>query len=282
MVYHSYSSYEAEDSKLFLFDLKSGERTELGSDWSGVHNAMNAHFSPDGSNITFMAISESTGSWDIFLCKLNNVSRVENITPDGTSRDEDPKFSPDGKKIVFKRDGRLAELVLETKSISFLTPDDGQERSMPYYSSDGSGILFSGGARTSSYIGIVDGNDVKTLYDRPDIAEYYPVTVDEQSFYFTAHYSTQNRHDQLYKGFLDGSDCSPLAFDTPDADFSDPCPIGGGWVIFSSTLPGGNGGYDLYIGNESSGDYHSLSTYSQLINTSLEELGATYCAQRSN
>ncbi|OYT11369.1 MAG: hypothetical protein B6I19_11575 [Bacteroidetes bacterium 4572_114] len=47
-------------------------------------------------------------------------------------------------------------------------------------------------------------------------------------------------------------------------------------VVFSSTRPGGQGGYDLYIGDTATGEVWSLNSYLSGINTSKEELGASY------
>ena len=279
LVYHSYSSYEARDSKLFLFDFSTKTRTEISRGWSGLRNPMNGHFSPDGRYIVFMAEGESTNSWDIFLYDVASGGQPVNLTPSGSFRDEDPKFSFDGSSIVFKRDGHLAEMDPEGASIRVLNPSASGEFSMPYYSMDGKVILFSlkDGSETSIGCWNLSKSEMQTLYDRPGIQEYYPVTLDDSSFYYCAHYSSDNPHDQLYKGYLDGKPCTSLAFDEPESDYSDPCPVGDGWLIFSSTRSEGKGAYDLYIGHESSGVVFTLDDYSR-INGPLNELGASYYA----
>ena len=67
-------------------------------------------FSPDGKKITFMGIGKDTNTWDIFLYDLTQAAAPINLTATGNTRDEDPKFSPDGKRIVFKQDFRVAEM----------------------------------------------------------------------------------------------------------------------------------------------------------------------------
>lgn len=223
-----------------------------------------------------MAEGEDTGTWDVFLCELAT-GLAENLTPGGSGRDEDPSFSPDGRHIVFKHDGDLAEMDLDTRTVRMLTGGTG-ECSMPSYTPDGAHILYSGGARSESFIACLDAAtaEIRQLYDRPSIAEYYPVALDAASFYYTAHLSAENRHDQLMQGFLDGSDPVSLAFNTPSADFSDACPVGDGWLICSSTRTGGEGGYDLCLAHGKTGEIHSLNEYLPQINGPQEELGASY------
>jgi hypothetical protein len=60
----------------------------------------------------------------------------------------------------------------------------------------------------------------------------------------------------------------------PGSDSSAPYPIDDRLVVFSSTRPGGRGGYDLYLGDREDGASWPLS--SPGINTAQEELGASY------
>lgn len=278
LVYHNYSSYEARDSKLWLYDFTTKARTNLSASWTGMRNPMNGHFSPDGRYITFMAEGDATGSWDIYLYDTVSGGQPVNLTPTGSYRDEDPKFSYDGKRIVFKREGHLADMDVENASIRILTPNNEGEYSMPYYSVDGNKVLFSGDENGSTFVACWDllTSRMQKLYDRAGIREYYPVTLDDSSFYFSAQYSTDNNHDQLYKGYFDGSACTSLAFNHSGADYSDACPVSGGWLIFSSTRSGSVGAYDLFIGHERSGVLFSLNNYSANINSSQNELGASY------
>lgn len=281
MVYHSYSSYNARDSRMFVYDFSTGENTEISRGWTALVNPMNGHFSPDGKLITFMAEGSDTGSWDIYLYDVTTGAQPVNLTPSGSYRDEDPKFSFDGRKIVFKREDHLAEIGVEGGSVRILTPDQ-SDLSMPFYSTDGNKVVFGGGNGTNSYIGLLDltTSRITRLYDRTGVVEYYPVTIDATSFYYTAHVSADDNHDQLFKGFFDGSNCIAMAFNNARADYSDACPVSGGWLIFCSTRSGSQGGYDLYIGHEISGVIYSLNNYSSTINSSLNELGASYCAVR--
>ncbi len=82
--------------------------------------------------------------------------------------------------------------------------------------------------------------------------------VHDKSFYYTCHVSATDTHDQLYKGFFDGS----------------------GWLLLVSTRKDSKGGYDLYIAHEKSGSIYSLTNYNSLINTTKNELGPDYTSAR--
>lgn len=282
LVYHNYTSYDALDSRMYVYDFASDELTEISTGWTGIDNAMNGSFSPDGRYICFMGISKASGSWDIFLHETGSRSQPVNLTADGNWRDEDPKFSFDGTKICFKRNDALSEIDMSTRKIKVLTNNPDEAYSMPFYTVDGSSMVFGGGHDPNSYIGLWDiaSSTAHILYDVPQTVEYYPITLDEKSFYYTQHLSSSDNHDQLYKGFFDGSPAKYLPFNIKTADNSDACPVGSGWLIFVSTRQGGDGAYDMYIANDSSGAVFSLSSYNKSLNTSKNELGPCYLPPR--
>jgi len=281
LIFHSYSSYIAEDSDLFVFDFAADSLINISKNWTNVRHAMNAHYSPDGQSIVFMGISPEE-SWDIYEYNFMDYQPVNLTASSLNCRDEDPKYSYDGNKIIFKRDGNLAVLDLSDMTINVLTNNaSGVEYGMPYYSIDGSKALFSFRNNLGDGLGIWDFNlsSMLILYDKANVSEYYPITVDATSFYFASNYSSLNLHDQVYKGFWDGSEAVSLGFNVPTSDYSDPCYVLPDWTIFSSTASSSlNGSYDLYIGNNKTGVTYGLSYYNQAINTSLNELGADYHA----
>lgn len=276
LVYHHYTCYDCMDSELFLYDFATDNLQNLSRDWT-ISHPMNAHFSNDGKQITFMGIA-SNGSWDVYLYTLGSTDQPINITNSAGVRDEDPKFSFDGKSIIFKQSGQLAVYDVNTKKIQKITNYTDKELSMPYYSVAGDKIVCSIDGSNNSSIGVYDitSKTLTEIYNRNNIAEYYPITLDANSFYYSAHLSTSNRVDQLYLGFWDGSQSKYLPFNNGDADYSDACPVDGDWLILSSTRTGTKGGYDLYIANKNTGDIYSLSEYNNGINTSKWELGASY------
>lgn len=279
MVYHNYTSYDAGDSKLYLYDFATNTLQTISNGWTTVRHAMNAHFSSDGRTITFMGIGTATDSWDIFIYELGSGKQPENLTPNGGYRDEDPKFSFDGSKICFKRDGQLSEIDVQTKTLKTLSNSPDIDFGMPYYSVQGDRILFGGSRGSETFIGCWDlsKSRMTTLYDKEGTVEYYPITIDSESFYYTGHISSTNPYDQLYIGYWDSREPVYLPFNKTNADYSDACPVSDGWLILCSTRQDSRGQYDLYIANDRSGAIYSLSAYNSSINTGLNELGASYC-----
>jgi len=276
LVYHTYSCYSCNDSRLSLFDFNTKQLIFLSKNW-GITNPMNAHISPDGKKIVFMGIA--SGNWDIFTYRLGSVAQPNNLTSNSTARDEDPKFSPDGSKIVFKRNGILKEmdttgLVLRTISV----PQS--EASMPYYTNNGNGLLYAGSETGSSTLDIflvsLSGGSTVALSSLPNVEEYYPIARDDSSFLFTRWNDQYNQNDQVYMGFYDNKPSIRLPFNQTNSNFSDAFPINEHMVVLSSTKSGGSGQYDLYIADIKNGKIWSLSLYNSNVNTSMNELGACY------
>ncbi len=284
LVFHNYTSYDAMDSRMYIYDFAENDLQEISRSWTNVKHPMNGHFSRDGKYIVFMGIGTKTNSWDIFLYEIGSSADPRNLTPDGNYRDEDPKFAHNSYRICFKRNDSLSEIDPETGTISVLSRNDAASDpySMPYYTVDDSKLVFGGGHNPNSYIGLWDirTSSVTKLYDKTGTVEYYPVTIDATSFYYTQHVSPSDAHDQLYKGFFDGSPSKSLAFNKTSADYSDACPVNNGWLILVSTRNDSMGGYDLYIANETSGAIFPLSDYNSSINTPKNELGPDYTTAR--
>lgn len=282
LVYHNYSSYSAKDSKLWLYDFSTGTLNNISKNWNIIH-PMNAHFSPDGRSIVFMGIG-TNGSWDIFLYDLSGSASPVNLTANSSLREEDPKYSPDGKKIVFKRDLKLAEMDLSTKKVTMLANASGIEYSMPYYNYDGTEVVCSKeeGDETSIIAVNVKTKAVRELYDEPGVQDYYPINADKNSFYYSRGYSTSNKLDQVYRGFWDGSPSVRLPFNKTDGNYSDAYPVNNEWVIISRTGSGSKGGYDLYLANVNTGSIYSMSGYHSGINTTEHELGAAVYIENPN
>ncbi len=272
LLYHDYSSYTAMDSKVHLSDLSAGTVRDIDS--SDFVNAMNADFGSHCYDIVFMAIDPHADEWDIF--RYNAISGVlTNLTANSGFRNEDPKFSPDGSRIVFKRGYwsaqandfiyDLAEMDLRTNEIRLLT-DDPSEQSMPCYSADGNSIYFAELENGESSIRRLayDTLGMEYIYRENGIHAYYPLA-SEHGLYFTKWFSPQSRNDCIVR--FDGTALEMLPFCSDDCNTSDPFPLADGQLFFSSTQ---NGSYDLYFfdGTQTSA-LHSL-------NTEQNELGAAF------
>ena|ERR1017187_7226411 len=279
LVFHSYSCYSCNDSKLFIYDFSANILTRIDVNW-GMNNCMNAQFSPDGKEIVFMGTGTGTTNWDVFLWVVNSAALPTNLTAalGASSRDEDPKFSNSGNRIVFKHNGHLAEMDLAGNITRTITWGSGEE-SMPYYSYNDSLILYAEGSGASSDIYMIntDGTIIKTTASLPGIQEYYPIANDNLTFYYTAWPGLTNLNDQIYRGYYNTNKASDyLPFNHLTDNYSDPYPCGSGYVFLSSTRSDSKGGYDLYIADVNKGNIWSLSSYNYNINSVNDELGSCY------
>jgi Tol biopolymer transport system component len=278
MVYHTYSCYSCYDSKLYYLDFDTKQLVCLSTNWE-IDNPMNAHFSPDGKNIVFMGTSSGTNNWDVFLYKTGTTLAPINLTSGSAGRDEDPKFSPDGTEIVFKRNGILTEM--DTTGLVLKVYELQQtEASMPYYTSDGNNILYAakGDDETNLDIFLVsrlDGTS-RILSSTTNVEDYYPIVRNDTSFLFSRWYAPDNMNDQVYLGFYDDRSSVRLPFNEVYSNCSDAYPVDDRNLVLSSTKKGGRGGYDLYVADIKTGKMWSINVYNPYINTSDNELGACY------
>ncbi len=268
LLWHNYSDYSALDSKLHL---RSPDGTIKTISGDFVH-AMNGYFGNSPEKITFMAIDPKADEWDIFL--YDN-GEIVNLTQNSGFRNEDPKFSPDGKSIVFKRgywsniaDDFVYDLALidvETQKVTMIT-DSPDEEAMPCFSDDGKYIYYSGytDGIGSIYRMETETAQTETIYKETGINAYYPI-VNGNKLYFTTWNSADNHHDQIM--CFNGQEVYPIFVNSTDYDCSDACPIDDNSIIYSSTM---NGSYDLYYS-----DGQNISPISEL-NTDINELGADF------
>ena len=268
LLWHSYTSYAALDSRLYL-RLPDGTVTEITGDF---RHAMNGSFGRSPSQFTFMAIDPAADEWDIFLWDAGS---TRNLTPESGFRNEDPKLSPDGRRIVFKRGKwdqaagdfvyQLAMLDLETGTVTMLT-DDSAEEAMPCFSADGNAVYYT---RYTDGIGAImrmENGQTETVFAEAGVNAYYPV-VQGDLLYFTRWESAQNHCDRIL--CYDGAHFTEMPFDSPDYDCSDACPVGAAAMIYSSTA---KGSYDLY--------YYDGTHAARIAESSAQnDLGAAFFAQ---
>lgn len=279
LIFHSYSCYTCNDSKLYLYDFAANKLTLLSNSWN-ITNTMNAHFSPDGKRIVFMGTPGNSTNWDIFIWRIESASQPANLTSAfGAVRDEDPKFSNDGNKIVFKQNGKMKEMDTLGNIIRTFTVTH-TEASMPYYVMGDSAVIYSGNESTGTTADIykisLTSNIIQPLSALPGVEEYYPIVRDDTSFLFTRWYSATNRNDQVYMGYFNGKTFQRLPFNESDQNYSDAYPVNSKYVILSSTRPEGRGAYDLYVADIVTGNKWSLGLYNNGINSVNNELGAGY------
>jgi len=289
IAFHNYTDYATGDGQLFIYDFDKNTLENISSSWTTIENTINPHFSPDGSKLTFMGWNQGTNDWDIFIWDVGSSSNPTNLTHARNNRDEDPKFSPNGKKIIYKErywdNGsfkyRFQEMDLTGTIVNTIDPPGDYEVSMPFYTPNGVEILYARGDGSNSEIYSIktDGSNNTPYQNQSNIQEYYPTTINNQKYLFTRWIDASTHVDQIYLG--NGTTSSKLPFDD-EFDYSDAFFIKDNYIIFSSTRPEGKGGYDLYIGDINTGDVWSFEQYFNGINTSKEELGASYSISKKS
>ncbi len=105
LVYHSYMEYGDGSSNLYLHDFKSKSTRQLNQPGWNIEDPMNAHFSPDGRYLTFMG--RQNGAWHVFAWAIGGTQAPSNLTAAIGGRNEDPKFSFDGRQVVLKHEGDI-------------------------------------------------------------------------------------------------------------------------------------------------------------------------------
>ena len=244
---------------------------------------MNPHVSKNGKYLTFMGINPSDNRWSVYLYNLINQSAPTNLTENRYWRAEDPKFSNDSSKIIFKCNLKLCLYELGTQTYSTIY-DSPIESSMPYFHPEGNKIVFSSGAGSDADIKVYNHstNVVQTLYNEANLQEYYPYGLGKRSFYFVRWFSNTQKFDQIYLGFYGGKTAKKLAFNTTEANYSDPCALPKGLLFFSATIrdnDSSTAGYDLYLANRR---YKEVFKIPNSTNSSFHELGCSYTKTNYN
>lgn len=274
MVFHRYSSYDAWDSQLYLYNFVTKQLTELSANW-GIDNAMNASFSPDGKWITFMGVPTGQhyfNAWKIYLWQVGSSNPPVNLTQGDNLRDEDPKFL-DSQHIVFKQNGDIKIINLSDFSIKPVTNNGWTtEESMPYPLFGTTRILYAQGSGSSLRVCSIDQSGA---YNKQLINSYsyYPVAWGSGGqFFYVGWFNNSNTNDQVYLYNPKTGSSQRLAFNDASVEAADPAPIDNRYLIVSRA---GNtdsqGGFDLSIA-----DTQSNNVWPIPVNTNLDELGASY------
>ncbi|MBI3899469.1 MAG: PD40 domain-containing protein [Gammaproteobacteria bacterium] len=288
LVYHSYVSYGDGTSNLYLYDFPSQTTTRLDNPSWNLSDPMNAHFSPDGKRIAFMA--QQDGNWNIFVWAIGSPTAPSNITASIGGRNEDAKFSFDGKRIVFKHEGdiRLATLRFNadnTVGVSAwqnITSDGWTiEESMPYLTPSGKYVVYTVGSDGMSIYrkNLATGQTAPFAVPPAGAHDYYPIVRDYSAYFFTRA-SSGSGYDQIMMALPNAA--SSTAYALPlnkcNANNSDAAPVDEDHLIFPS------GAYDppygLVIGDIKTGMIWRLNQSAVNINDGKQKLGASYTAAR--
>lgn len=280
----------AYSGTLYLYDFKSKALTPLSPGWSSVFYPKNAGFSSDGSLLTFSAYVDAAASEeDMYVWTVGSAQPPMDITAGSQKRNEDPKFAPADKRLVFKQNGDIILRDLQG-NLHNLTNDNGSpEASQPYFMPDGQRIVFSvlktAGAPSSAAIKmltvspsgqVISGSS--QLMNDPGVEEYYPIAWGAGQFLFTRWVSVSNTNDVLYSYSFDTGIESNLIFNQMGCNNSDPFPADNQntLVFYANNCPGGAGGYDLYIASNASGNIYPLTILDPEFATALDEYAPTY------
>lgn len=279
IAYHSYSDYMASpvdstDGHVFVYYVGSDTLTKV-TDGLLIENAMNPHFSHDGSRITFMAIpvgsARNRNSLEVYVLDLASSSLVR--LTDNSVPDEDPKFSPAGDLIVWKRQGQIWRMSSDGTSQTQLTSTS-DEKSGPNYSPDGSKIVYwsDGGSSADVWWMSNSGAGSSEIVGNASIQDYYPIYRDSGNILYSRWESVDDPHDKIYNYNIGSASSTRLAVNVTGVEDADAAPVDETYLVLSSTRSGGDGSYDVYVARYDNGVAYTLSA----ANSFHKDLGPCY------
>jgi TolB protein len=135
------------------------------TDPNGDHQDADPSFSPDGKSVLFTSTREGkTGVWRMEL---------DSAKPRRVCDGDQAEWSPDGKKIVLRRNERILTRDLDGGKEKTITPDDFPHCSGPAWSPDGNSIAFAcrweGG--NGVYLASPEGGKPAKVYDKQGACE---------------------------------------------------------------------------------------------------------------
>ncbi len=278
LVYHSYISYGDGSSQLWVYDFNYHLLTQISNPSWGISDPMNAVWSPDGNWLLFMGIQNN--AWNLFAWPTNNSHIPYNLTQStGATRNEDPKFSADGSRIVFKQNfgnsfSAPFTVVGGVPTLGSLTnlTNNTLEDSMPFLTPNNNNLLFaigSGSALQIYHKNLLTGQTLSFAKKG-----YYPIVRSDSTVFYA---DTSKGNDQTaYKTSL-SANATQANFNDCLSDNSDAWPVNGSNLVFFSSTQMGN--YQLYLGDLPSGSRWSLTPLGINSDTMRSYLGPAY---RSN
>ena len=283
LFFHRYSDYASWDATMWSLDLDSGSFIQINKNWTTVLSPINAHVSSDGQYLTLMGsaagLPEIDGQpqfdWDVFISHWEGSKWSDpiNLTGANGKRDEDPKFSPDGKTIVYKEDGVLATVASTGGAKTYLSIGE-SESSMPYYRTNGIDILFE--RQGNIYLKTVTGDQLMDPGAGGE-SSYYPIGVDNERFLFTR--VQDSKHDGIRWGYYDGRPSTDLFFNNDTWDSSDSYPYKDAKdfiFLVSGDVNIPKGGYNLVIADLKGKKIINIDDIYGEINDHQQELGPAW------
>lgn len=288
VVYHAYVSYGDGSSHLYLYDFASHARVRLDTPAWNIVDPMNAGFSPDGKRIVFMG--RQGGNWNVFAWTIGSGTAPANLTATLGGRNEDPKYSFDGRQVVLKHEGDVyradvavdAKGVTQASSFTALTNDGWNvEESMPALTADGAAVFYATGTGTGMRIwrkDLATGQAAQFVTPPSGGADYFPVVRDADTYFFSRVMPGAG-NDQIMQQPVDGSTAPRrLSINDCDGNDSDAAPAGARFLVFSSTAYGS--GYALMLGKLANGKVWRIAPGVVDVDDGRAKLGASYTDAR--
>lgn len=308
LVFHSYSTYDSADSKMYVVELPGGSVSpELGQAF-GICTPRSGTFSPDGAKVVVAAQPKVDGACpgykrealEIFILDLATLSSptpvAERVT-NNTDADEDPQFAPHSEFLVLKHNNHLVKWMLGSPPLttcdaltagSFCFKSMGNEEVKPVISDDEATICYQAGPVPDADIlcfnrlqGETGGEvrSISTLVASKAVAETR-ASFGKTWLYYTRWRALENRVDVVVRKSADNLSLIEQEATFPSngvIDYSDPFPIGvdGDLLVFASDAMGA-GKHDLFVGTFGDASLYSLDQWAKGLNTAQEELGPCY------
>jgi Tol biopolymer transport system component len=246
------SDASGNNTQLYTFDFASAQQTQISVTAWTVATPINAVFSPNGKYIAFTAIRNSRR--DDYIWQIGTSMPV-NLTAAMTSatKSEDPKWSPDGQKLVIKQDANIKVLTLSfnasgvpsVASVAALTTNgvtgSATEASQPYYSADGKYVYLVRGAypttETVNVITLATGAETVFSVNNGTNYAYYPIVRDLTTVFYTGWTSSTAHADQILvmaPALLGATSYQQPAFNDCSWDNSDSASVDSDYLLFSS------------------------------------------------
>lgn len=266
---------------LYLFDFEGANAASapMQIPTAGLSSVANPVFTPDGTAIAFTA-SPVAGRTNIYYWPIGAPALINLTGAMSINDNEDVRFSVDGRRMVWKQDYGISvagfsfdangqPVLFDIAHVVSGTQNTTNEASGPVFSPDNNFIYYFTGSKVHGPQRIqrysFASNAVTLAFtQRASINYYFPVDPDLYQFLYVSKTDDNPTFDKIYSypsvslssptdaGLIwNGTDCI--------ADNSDPAPINEDFFIFSRDQNTDNTGYDLYIGQISTGFAWSLS-----------------------